>query len=140
LAKFPKKKWLSEEIDSNACGKEADLQSFVDDYLVLRRIKSLRIPDGFFRWLNGFAPLWARAAFNAVFAGQPDNICMIPISDKYCLCLNLELKSKQGSLHGKQKANARDYAWQVARSPEEAKRIIDEFEMAASSFHHNGGV
>ena len=125
--------WKKPKAKIEGVAKEDDLQSFTDDYLDIRHLKNYRIPNKFFAWLNGYAPAWAKAAFNKVFAGFPDNLVLIRVSDKYCLCLNLELKSKLGSLHGRQKANARDYSWQIARTHNEVETIVQEFVENAST-------
>ena len=125
--------WKKEKPKAYGMDKEEHLQSFTDQYLDIQRIKYYRIPDKFFKWLNATAPQWAKSAFNSVFAGMPDNMCIIPISDDYCLCLNLELKSKRGKLHGRQRPNAMRFAWQVARTHEEVQAIVEEYQKTAAT-------
>jgi hypothetical protein len=43
------------------------------------------------------------------------------------LALPLELKTKTGRLHGKQKGQAEKNNWIIARSGNEAQEIIDKF-------------
>lgn len=74
------------------------------------------------------APQSIQKWFFGMFGGMPDNCCFIPIGDRYSLCLHLELKSKAGKLHGKQKHGKN---WMVARSPEEVREIVDRFEADA---------
>lgn len=105
---------------------EENIQAFADDLFKIKRIKYIRIPDNVFRWLSINAP-WLMKSL----AGIADNVGMIPINDKYSLCLNLEIKTKTGQLHGRQKINAKELSWQIARSVEEVQKIIEDFEKAA---------
>lgn len=113
-------------------GSESSLQKFTNDYLEWHGLDFIRIPDQFFRWLNAVAPEWAKIAFNRAFRGIADNVVFYPIGD-YSLCLHLELKSAKGTLHGKQKPNARRQNWHIGRSPEEVKEIINQFVTVAES-------
>lgn len=63
---------------------------------------------------------------DSALCGIPDNTCKIPISDKYSLCLELELKTKT-KLHGQQVNKSRDNPWHIAQTIYEAKAIIDAF-------------
>jgi len=106
---------------------EAALQSFVDDYLEANRIKFIRIPDQFWRFLYTTARPGILAGFRKIFGGQADNTAFIPISDKYSLALHLELKSTVGRLHGRQKIEAKKLPWQIARTPEDVMAIVQKF-------------
>ena len=83
--------------------------------------------DGFWRWLAMHKWTPQVAWFRKMFGGMPDNLCIKPLNDKYCLAMCLELKSRRGHLHGRQKADARSLPWIVCRTPEEAKEAIDNF-------------
>jgi len=107
--------------------KEDALQKQANDYLELKRIRYIRIPDAIWRWLAYKASEYVKKWFRFIFGGIPDNICIIPINDKYNLCLALELKTKTGKLHGKQKHWSKDLAVQISRTPEDTMQIIDEF-------------
>ena len=94
---------------------EEELQRDVNEYLAFRQIDYIRIPN-----------TSSVAAIRGALCGRPDNTCKIPISDKYSLCLELELKTKSG-LHGEQIRLSRDNPWQIAQTFEDARAIIDAF-------------
>lgn len=121
----PKKKWLQHK-DANAVSSEDPLQKFTDEYLVIRKVDYFRIEDRFFRWVKMKASPTVQKWFFWMFGGRPDNTCMEPIG-KYSLVLNLELKSKSGQLHGRQKRNSRNQPWQVCRSPEAVQETVEAF-------------
>lgn len=102
---------------------ESELQAFADEYLKIKGIDYIRIPDSIFTVLAVKAPFFMKG-----LGGHADNICFIPIADDYCISLHLELKTKTGKLHGKQKANAKKLNWKIARSTKEIQDIIDKFE------------
>jgi len=99
---------------TNDCPEE-ELQCFVNNYLDIRRVAYIRVPS-----TNSITVM------RAALAGIPDNTCKIPITDKYSLCLNLELKTRT-QLHGKQVRNANEQFWQIAQTHEQAQKIIDMF-------------
>lgn len=111
---------------------EAALQSFTNDYLSALKIKFFRISDNFWRYLHATANPGILAEFRKQFGGMADNTAFIPISDKYSLCLHLELKTKT-QLHGRQKVEARQLPWQIARTPEEVEKAVKEFAEAAEA-------
>lgn len=122
---FPNKKWSAAKRVKSV--PEASIQSFVDDYLSALQIENIRIPDALWRLIHATGNPGVIAQLRKAIGGISDNTCMIPISEDYSLCLHLELKSATGKLHGKQKINAKKLPWKIARSPEEAKKFIDEF-------------
>lgn len=132
---FAKKKWSEpdESPTKRAVVPEKYLQSFADQYLALQRIRSIRVPDKLFNWINGFAPSWVKKLFNKAFGGLSDNTCLIRIAESYSLALHLELKTEDtkgrrvGKLHGKQKPNARNQGWKIARNQNEIQAAIDKF-------------
>jgi len=117
--------------DGKATIKEDALQQQCNDYLEIKRIRYIRIPDSVWRWLAYKASEAIKKWFRFIFGGLPDNICIIPINEKYNLCLALELKTETGKLHGRQKHWSKELAVQISRSPEDTMRIIDEFECEA---------
>ena len=121
----PRRRWPS--VPAKAEIPESSLQLFCDDYLELRQVRYIRLPDGFWRWLAVRGSEGIKRWFRGLFAGIPDNTCFIPINDKYSLCLHLELKTRIGQLHGKQKEWARQLPVQVVRSTDEIKISIDKF-------------
>jgi len=73
------------------------------------------------------APAGIQAYFKKTFQGIPDNICFLPLDDKYYLAIKLELKTATGQLHGKQKHFAKTENWIISRSPDENIKVINEF-------------
>lgn len=140
--RFPKRSWSEVPLSptGHADMPESALQTFADQYLELRRLKYIRIPDEFFRWIKMHAPARVQKWFFHVFGGFPDDLILISMG-KYMLAVPMELKTQDekgravGRLHGRQKRNARDENWIVARSTnqiqdaiaaaeEEAKKIM----------------
>ena len=107
---------------------ETALQHQMDDMLAAYGIWFLRFPDNFFRWIKMNAPAGIQRFFFGVFGGIPDTLPMIRISDKYMLCAPIELKSRKGQLHGKQKHwESKGIAVQISRSPDESIAMINSF-------------
>lgn len=119
--------------------KESDLQIAADDYLQYKQIRFFRIPDNFWKWFHVNATQPILKWFRWAFGGMADNTCFIPISDKYSLCLHLELKTQDkkgnqvGKLHGRQKVEARELPWQIATNTNKIVEIINKFEKDAES-------
>jgi hypothetical protein len=86
----------------------------------------IRIPDGFWRFIHAAANPGILRWMRACFGGIADNTVFIPISDKYSLCLHLELKTKS-ELHGRQKIEAKALPWQIARTPEQVQKIMADY-------------
>lgn len=125
---FPKKSWRVRGKEK-AVESEAPLQKFTDDYLEWQHIRSIRVPDKVFNYINApFARVeeWFKIWFNSQFAGMPDNTVLIDIGGGYLLGLPIELKSRTGKLHGRQKSAARVESWRVCKSPEAVEREIKE--------------
>jgi len=106
---------------------ELALQKQCNDTLDAYRIRYIYIPDNIHRWITMNAPEEIKIFFRKVFGGIPDNVCFIPIGDKYNLCLCLELKSAKGHLHGKQKHWEKELAVQISRDPDKTIETIKEF-------------
>ena len=114
-------------------------QKFANEYLELKKIKNIRIPDSVWSSLHfknqRIKILLAKGETNNGLAGIADNTCFIKISDKYSLALHLELKSTDGNLSGKaQKENAKELPYQIAKSPEDVIEIVDNFIKTAEDF------
>jgi hypothetical protein len=136
MTSFPKKRWLS--VPDSTTGKaevpEDDIQSFTDELLQYKRhIRSIRIPDSFFRWIKMNAPAGVQKWFFGVFGGQPDNTLLVQLGDGWVFGLELEHKTQDskgravGRLHGKQK----HHQWRIARSTKAAEEWIAELEEMA---------
>ena len=104
---------------------EAQLQNQCDDILEALNLEYLRIPDDLYRILYRHANQGVKNAVSRGMGGHADNLVFIPINDKYSLCLHLELKSKKGKLHGRQKT--RKVPTQISRSPETTDKLLREF-------------
>jgi hypothetical protein len=128
---YPKKKWSDPPKSDIPNVPEAALQTFMDDLLEYKHIRSIRIPDGIFRWVQVNASQGFRAWFNKVFAGFPDNLLLIPTGQGYMKAFPIELKTATGKLHGKQKTRAKEQGWKVCRSTTEIVVAVDEAERVA---------
>jgi len=102
---------------------ESQLQEQLNDLLNAYQIRYIRIPDSIWHWLKRNAPVEVIRAMSDALGGMPDNVCMIPISDRYSLMLAIELKVKGRKKRGKQKH------WQstISRTPDENIALIEEY-------------
>ncbi len=107
--------------------KESDLQKQCDDLLKNLRIKYLRIPDYVWKWLKQNAPVEIITALSESFAGMPDNVTLVKISDKYALAMGLEIKTEAGKLSGKQKKWIDREGGVVSRSTDDTIKEVDQF-------------
>lgn len=123
---IPKKKWLEKPAPTIKIS-EAEIQDQLNDLLEAYGIEYIRIPDGVWRWIMFNAPATIQAYFKKTFQGIPDNVCFLPIDDKYYLAIKLELKTATGQLHGRQKYFAKTQNWIISRSTDDNIRIINEF-------------
>ena len=126
---FPKKRWLQSVQDPGVLGMPEDvIQAFTDELLQYKpHIRSIRIPDSFFRWVKMHAPASIQKWFFGMFGGQPDNTLLVPLGGGWVFGLELEHKSAKGRLHGKQK----HHDWRIARSTRAAELAIDDLEAMA---------
>jgi hypothetical protein len=115
----PKK--VSVQVPENA------LQQQINDLLDAYQIKYIRIPDGIWKWLQFNAPHGVLKYFQRIFGGIPDNVCIVPISDKYNLSLCAEIKTTTGKLHGKQKQWKNEVSVQILRSTTENLNSVMEY-------------
>lgn len=137
---FPKRKWSQPDRSKNMVAEcpEDLMQQAVDEYLELKRIDYIRIPDSFFSWIARNAPEHIKIFFRKIFGGRPDNTCLIPLGDGLALALLLELKTRDakgravGRTHGKQKRE--EEYWKICRSVDEAMAEIDRFEKIAEMY------
>ncbi len=127
LSKKAQLKYRTKRKNPGVIIKESELQKQANDYLEAYRIRYIRIPDGVWGFLAYKASEGVKLWFRKIFGGIPDNVCMIRINEKYNLCLAMELKTKTGKLHGRQKHWYKDLAVQISRSPEDTMEIINNF-------------
>ena len=106
---------------------ESDNQKQCNDLLEAHQIKYLRIPDWVWGWLKHNAPVSVINELSGKFAGMPDNLPLIKLTDKYSLCLGLELKTEAGRLSTKQKRWQKEVGSIVSRSPDDNIEIVNEF-------------
>lgn len=102
---------------------ESQLQEQLNDLLNAYQIRYIRIPDSIWHWLKRHAPVEVVSMLSRAFGGMPDNVCFVPIDEKYSLALGIELKVKNRKKHGKQKH------WQstVSRTPDENIETVNEY-------------
>ena len=102
---------------------EGQLQEQLNDVLNAYQIKYLRIPDSVWKWLKYNAPVEVVTAMSRAFGGMPDNLCLVPIGEKYSLAIGIELKVKGRKKHGKQKH------WQsvLCTTPDENIKTVQEY-------------
>ena len=105
---------------------EEQIQKQCDDLLAALHIRYLRIPDWVWAWIKLNAPPQIVKALSDRFGGMPDNMCIRKFG-KYNLLMALELKTKTGQLHGKQKIWNKEINVQVSRTPEETIQNVNDF-------------
>ena len=120
---------------------EEKLQRQVNDYLSWQKIRYFHIADGVWQWLKREAihicallsvgTKGRNGPHNNGLGGCPDNPCFIKIGKLFNLNLMMELKSKKGQLHGKQKAWSRDLNVHKVKDPDTAIELINKFEEVA---------
>jgi hypothetical protein len=136
---YPKKKWIETQSRSKKSEMpEEAIQAAVDEYLEMRGVDYIRIPDSFFRWGKMNLPVGIWKWFANMFGGRPDDTILVPMGRgiHLALCLELKTQDKQGravgGFHGKQKRNSED--WLVKRSPDAAILAIKDFIEDAKEF------
>lgn len=111
--------------------KEASIQKFVDDYLKIKQIDYIRIPDALWSFIKRYAPPGIQAIIARDLAGWSDNIPFVKITDKFFIGCFMENKSFKGKLHGKQKTMSDRLNYQIIRTPEDAMELIEELNQTA---------
>jgi len=109
---------------------ESAIQKQCDDLLKIYRerygMESMRMPDCVWRYLKQHAPAYIVKEASEWMAGFADHNVFMRLTDKYSLALHLELKSKTGRLHGKQKNKSDKIPYQISRSPEKTVEILNK--------------
>jgi len=127
--KFSKKKQLAYQNKPRQPGldiTEDELQGQCNDTFDGYRIRYLRIPDWVWKWLKQNAPKHLLKEMSKRFGGMPDAIALKK-GEKYNDALMLELKTKKGKLHGKQKDWDKEFNVEISRTPDDTIKIIEEF-------------
>ncbi len=111
---------------------ESGLQKQMNDTLAAYNVKYLRISDNFWNelrraWKAGYISKGEYYRFCATFAGMPDNMGLIQISDNYNLNGPFELKTVRGKLNPDQRKWKKETAVQVLRSTEENENAVVDF-------------
>lgn len=126
---YPKYEKGTHKKSKRAATPESILQEQVNNYLEIKGLKYLRLPDALFRALfpNPNIQPWVKHQIKLAIAGWPDNIVMVPLYNMYCLTLLLECKTDIGQLTGLQKERSKELPFKVVRTFDEAKKEIDTF-------------
>ena len=109
--------------------KESQLQKQLNDTLNAYSVRYIRIENVFWNWLvkmhsAGKCPDEVFFPFVDRFKGMPDNMCFVPIGEKYNLCAALEEKTLTGKQNIDQKEWAREMNVQVLRTTEENENAV----------------
>jgi len=111
-----------------------------NNYLAIKKVQNIRISDGVWGALLYHPTIkmaLAKGECDNGLAGIADNTCFLKISEKYSLCLHLELKCSGGKLTGKaQKNKAKLLPYQISDNPETTMKLIDEFIKDANEFNN----
>lgn len=135
MLKFSKEKQLGKKmkkINKTGAKTETPVQNFIDNYLKCKGLFYLRFPDGFWQYIHNpinKIKVYFKKLCSDSFAGYPDNMVFENLTDKYLIALPIEAKSKTGKLNGnKQKRYAKKLNYQIPRSEDEARILVDNFE------------
>ena len=112
-------------------GNERSLQSQCENYLNVKGVFYIRIPDGIYKYVfsqYSKLPKYVRAFFARFVKGIPDLTILKPYGEKYNLALCIELKTEKGRLTQGQKNVSQKINVQVKRSLEDVVKEVQEFE------------
>ena len=122
--------------------KESEIQKQLNDLLDVYGLKYIRIEDWVWLGLKNVLTYMQLKLPNSKytkllhgileelssqFSGMPDNMIFYKVSDEYCLCFPLELKSKKGTKGKKQKKWSSKIGGRVSRSPDQNIEFVQEF-------------
>jgi len=112
---------------NKADGTEKVLQRQVNSYLEATGIYNVRIKDAIYRIMkNPHVSKGDKIQIATSLGGLPDNNIQLRLNDSFHLGLNLELKNSIGKLTPGQKKRSRLTPYVIARSFEEAEKVIKE--------------
>jgi hypothetical protein len=123
---------VSQSPENGYTGNEAELQGQLDDALDALGMEYRRIPDVLWNFLKRSAPMWVVNNMVKIWRGKPDTMILIPVSDKYSLACEIELKSSKGKLSTRQDDYCGRMPVQVSRSPEKSMEIIEQMQADAA--------
>jgi hypothetical protein len=112
---------------------ESALQQVLDELLIYKHIRCVRIPDGIFRWVKMNTPPKFQSWFFGMFAAWPDNLLLMPTGKGYLIGYPIELKRVSGKLHGRQKNRSKEQDWIVCRSTTEIINEVNKAETLVQS-------
>ena len=88
-------------------GKESDLQSQCENYLIAQQVVFTRIPDAIYKSVFGYGgniPPYIKKLISSMIKGVPDLALHKPLpGTPYCITLFVELKTEKGKLSQGQK-------------------------------------
>ena len=125
-----KDKWKPEIVDGYA-GDEAGLQQHIEQTCAVFDIECRRVPDSVWAFLKMSAPARIVKALSRFWKDKPDLLMLIPVSDRYSLALDVELKAQHGKLSKGQKDYSESMPVVVSRSPEQTHYVMAEFRKVA---------
>ena len=103
---------------------EDALQRQMDDMLAAMGVEYRRIPDSLWRWLKANCPPYIIAQLSEVWKSKPDTLMLFPLTDKYSLACEVEIKSRRGNPNPRQKKYAERMPVQISRSTDENEKIV----------------
>lgn len=109
---------------------ETELQQYLNEHLDAEGFSYFRIPSWFWDWLLKNAPPELLDEIRRLWGGLPDSIIFVPVKVggfDFTMCLMLELKSKDGTMHGKQKRWHKRLPVYIGRTKPEVVQIMSEF-------------
>lgn len=110
--------------------KESDLQRLCEEYLELKRIAYIRVPDAIYKAIFGTSSIkpHVKRLISSFIKGLPDLTLLKPIDDKYVVGRHVELKTAKGKQSQGQKTFATKLPVKIVRSFEEFQKVVKEFE------------
>ena len=124
--RFPKSKWTEQETDGYH-GNEAGLQQYLEESCVMRHIEHRRITDSIWSFIKTVASASVTKCLAHYWKDKPDLLMMIPVSDKFSLACEIELKSHKGKLTHGQRDYAKRMPVHLCRSPRQIDEVLAEF-------------
>jgi hypothetical protein len=105
-------------------GPEEDIQNQMNDMLEKSGTEYRRIPGCVWDFLRRHAPIGVMQALCRTWKSKPDNLILIPVSKKYSLAVEVELKNKNGVMSGGQENYADRMPVTLSRSTKENEEIF----------------
>ena len=134
--KKPKKSKMSVSEFKATVETESVLQRQCEEYLNMRSIQFIRMPDTAYKAIFANPKLSGRdkALISSFIKGLPDITILEPITDDYSMSLCVELKSAKGKLSQGQKNFGKRVPVKVVRSFEEFEALVNKFMEAVEAY------